>query len=128
MKELLTIFARWPAAILWICLVGPWLARLFGIPIRAAFWRPDRQSQQLTRLQIVCAYGVLIFGIGLSIFNLDSDILHRVLSEKSWSAKLIDLGFQIALSTFMGIVIAFWCAPTQINESPVTKLDLSERR
>jgi hypothetical protein len=100
MKELLTNFARWPAANRWICFADPWLARPFGIPIRAAFWRPDRQSQQLTRLEIVCAYGVLIFGIGLSIFNLDSDTLHRVLSEKSWSAKLIDLGFQIALSTF----------------------------
>jgi hypothetical protein len=128
MKELLVSFVRWPAALLWVCFVGPWIARLFGIPVRAAFWRMDRQDQRLTRLQFVWAFGVLVFGVGFFIFNLDSDIIHRVLLEKRWSAKVLDLAFELVLSVFMGIVIAFWCAPTQMGESPVTELDLTQRR
>lgn len=128
MMDLLVSVASWSAAFLWVCFVGPWLARLFGIPVRAAFWKMDRENERLTRFQFVWAFGVLVFGVGLSIFNLDLDILHKVLLEKAWSAKMIDLGFEFALSVFMGIVIAFWCAPTQMDESPVTELDLSERR
>jgi len=127
MTDLFLGFVRWPAAILWVCFVGPWFARLFGIPVRA-FWKMDHQNQRLTRFQFVWTFGVLIFGVGLSIFNLDLGMLHRILLEKQWSAKLIDLGFEFALSVFMGIVIAFWCAPSQMGESPVTELDLSQRR
>jgi hypothetical protein len=125
--DLLVSFVRWPAAFLWVCFVGPWIARLFGIPVRAAFWKMSRQNQQLTRFQFVWAFGVLVFGVGLFIFNLDLDDIQRVILEKHWSAKLIDLGFEFALSVFMGIVIAFWCAPTQIGESPITELDISQR-
>jgi hypothetical protein len=127
MNELLVFIARGSGALLWVAFVGPWIARLCGIPVRAAFWRVDRQSQRLTRAQFVLAFGVLIFGVGMSMFNLDSDTIHRVLLEKRWSAKIIDLGLEIALSVFMGIVIGFWCAPTQIGESPVIELDLSQR-
>lgn len=126
--DLLISVAKWPVAFLWVCFVGPWLARLFGIPVRAAFWKMGRQNERLTRFQFVWAFGVLVFGVGLFIFNLDLDNLHKVLLEEPWSAKLIDLIFEFALSVFMGIVIAFWCAPTQMDESPVTELDLSERR
>ena len=127
MMDLLVNLLRWPAAFLWVCFVGPWFARLFGIPVRAAFWKIDQRKERLSRFQFVWAFGVLIFGIGMFIFNLDWGILHRVLLEKQWSAKLIELGFEFALSVFMGIVIAFWCAPTQMDESPVTELDLSQR-
>ena len=121
-------FVRWPAAFLWICFVGPWFARLFGIPVRAAFWNTDRHNQQLTRVQFVWAFGVLIFGIGFSIFNFDVDIFHKILLEKQWSAKLIEFGFDFALSVFMGVVIAFWCAPTQKGESPITSIDLTKHQ
>ncbi len=126
MRGLLVDFARVSAALLWVLLVGPWLARLCGIPVRAAFWRNDQQNYRLTRLQFVWAYGVLVFGVGLFIFNLDSHIVQRILLEKQWSAKLVDLGFSLALSIFMGIVVAIWCAPTQMGESPVVKLDLHQ--
>jgi hypothetical protein len=89
MKELLISFVRWPAAILWVWVVGPCLARLFGFPIRTAFWKPDRQNQQLTRPQFIWAFGVLVFGIGFGIVNLDSDTIHTFLLAKSWSAKLV---------------------------------------
>jgi hypothetical protein len=125
MKELLISFVRWPAAILWVWVVGPCLARLFGFPIRTAFWKPDRQNQQLTRPQFIWAFGLLVFGIGFGIVNLDSDTIHTFLLAKSWSAKLVPLGFQLALSIVMGTAIAFWCAPAQLDEPPVTKLDLS---
>lgn len=128
MKVLLISFARGPAALLWVVFVGPWLARLCGIPVRAAFRRMDRQNQRLTRLQFVLAFGVLEWGVGMFIFSLDSDIIQRVLLEKQWSAKLVDLGFSLALSIFMGIVIGFWCAQTQIGESPVIELGLSRRK
>src|ERR1700752_2314902 len=120
MRELLISFARWSAAILWVCVVGPWLARLFGIPIRAAFWKSDRQNEQLTRRQFMWVFGVLVFGVGFSIFNLDSEVIHRLLTEKTWSSRLIDLGVQVLLSICMGIAVVFWCAPTQLDESPVT--------
>ncbi len=128
MKGLLVDLARGSAALLWVCFVGPWIARLCGIPVRAAFWTMDRQNHRLTRFQFVWAFGVLVVGVGMFIFNLDSDIIQRVLLEKRWSAKLAELGFLLALSIFMGIVIGFWCAPTQIGESPVTELDLSKRK
>ena len=127
MSDLLINFVRWSAAILWVCFVGPWLARLLGFPVRAAFWKSDRY-QQLTRRQFIWVFGVLIFGVGFGIFNLDSDVIHRVLLEKQWTARLIALGFQLLLSICMGIAVVFWCAPTQFDESPVTKLDLSQRR
>jgi hypothetical protein len=127
MNGLLLFIARGSGALLWVGFLGPWIARLCGIPVRGAFWKIDRQSEHLTRLQFVWAFGVLIFGVGMSIFNFDADILHRLLLDKQWSARFIDLGFEVALSVFMGIVIAFWCAPTQIGDSPVTELDLSQR-
>jgi uncharacterized BrkB/YihY/UPF0761 family membrane protein len=128
MKELLVGFARTSAALLWVCLVGPWIARLCGIPVRAAFWTMDRQGRRLTRFQFIWAFGVLVIGVGMFIFSLDSDTIQRVLLEKWLGAKLAYLGFSFALSIFMGVVIAFWCAPTQADESPVTKLDLSPRQ
>jgi hypothetical protein len=115
------------AALLWMWLIGPWVARLCGIPVRAAFWTMSRQDHNLTRFQFIWAFGVLVFGFGFFIFNLAPDVIQRVLLEKRWSAKLADLGFSLALTVFMGIVIAFWCAPTQTGDSPVTKLDLSGR-
>lgn len=126
MMNLLVSFVRWPAALVWVCFVGPWIARLCGVPVRAAFWKLDNQGQRLTRFTFVWAFGVLVFGVGLAIFNMDLDVIQRVLLEKSWSAKLFDLGFEFALSIFMGVVIAFWCAPTQMDESQVTQLDLSQ--
>ena len=126
--ELLVNFLRGPAALLWICFVGPWISRMCGIPVRAAFWTMNRQTQRLTRFQFVLAFGVLIIGVGMFIFSLDSDIIQRVLLEKRWSEKLAELAFSLALSVFMGIVIGLICAPTQIDESPVTKLDLSRRQ
>jgi pheromone shutdown protein TraB len=128
MKGLLVNFARESAALLWVCFVGPWIARLCGIPVQAAFWKMDRQTPRLTRLQFVWAFGVLVCGVGISIFNFDSDIIQRVLLEKRWSAKLSEIGFELAISVFMGIVIGFVCAPTQIGETPVTTLDLSRRK
>jgi hypothetical protein len=62
------------------------------------------------------------------IFGLDSDVIQRVLLEKRWSAKLADLGSMLAITVFMGVVIGFWCAPTQNGESPITELDLSQRK
>ena len=128
MNGLLVSIARGSGALLWISFIGQWVARLCGLPVRAAFWRIDRQNQHLTRLQFVWAFGVLVFGIGMSIFNFDSDVIQRVLLDKRWSAKVFDVGFEIALSVFMGIVVAFWCAPTQLGKSPVIELDLSQRR
>lgn len=127
MKGLLVDFARISAALLWVCFVGPWIARLCGIPVRASFWTMDRPSHRLTRFQFVWAFGVLLIGVGMFIFSCDSDLIQRVLLEKHWSAKLLDLGFSLALSVFMGIVIGFWCAPTQNDESSVTGLGLSQR-
>jgi len=40
---------------------------------------------------------------------------------------MADLGFSLGMAVFMGIVIGFWCAPTQLGESPVIELDLSQR-
>ena len=128
MSGLLVDFARGSAALLWVCFVGPWIARLCGIPVRAAFWTMDRQGYRISRAQFVWAFGVLLIGVGLFIFCLDSDVIQRVLLEKRWSAKLADLGLMLAITVFMGIVVGFWCAPTQIGESPVTELDLSQRK
>ena len=125
--HLLSGFVRWPAALLWVIFVGPWLARSLGIPVRAAFWKTDRRDMRLTRFQFVWAYGVLIFGIGLFLFNLDSETLRRLFLERQWSARLADVGFEFGLTIFMAIVVAFWCAPTQADQSPVTELDLSKR-
>jgi hypothetical protein len=111
MKELFVRYACQLAALLWVCFVGPWIARLCGVPVRAAFWTMNRENQQLTRLQFVWAFGVLVCGFGIFIFNLAPDVIRHVLVEKPWSAKLKDLGFSLALSMFMGIVIGFWCAP-----------------
>jgi hypothetical protein len=127
MKGLLVSIASGSAALLWVWFVGPWIARLCGIPVRAAFWRMDRQNPHLTRPQFVWAFGVLVYGVGMFIFNFGSYAILRVLLEKRWSARLVDLGFALALSIFMGIVIGFWCAPTQNGESPLTELDLSQR-
>ena len=88
----------------------------------------DREGHRLTRFQFVWAFGVLVIGLGLFIFNLDTDVIQRVLQEERWSEKLAELGFLLALSVFMGVVIGLWCAPTQIGESPVTELDLSRRK
>jgi hypothetical protein len=108
--------------------VGPWIARLCGIPVRRAFWNMGRQNPHLTRSQFVWAFGVLVLGVGMSIYCLDQDILQRVLSEKRWSARLFDLGFELAMTVFMGVLIALWCAPTQLGESQVTELNLSQRK
>lgn len=128
MKGLLVQFACVSAALLWVCFVGPWIARLCGIPVRAAFWTMNRQSQRLTRFQFIWAFGVLVFGVGMFIFNLAPDVIQRVFLEKRWSAKLADLGFSLALTVFMGVVVSFVCAPTQTGDSPVTELDLSRRK
>lgn len=128
MKALLVDFVRESAALLWVCYVGPWIARLCGIPVRAAFWKMDQQTPHLTRLQFVWAFGVLVCGVGLSILNFGSDVIQRVLLEKRWGAKLSEIGFELALSVFMGIVIGFVCAPTQTDISPLTTLDLPRRQ
>jgi hypothetical protein len=128
MKGLLVQFACISAALLWVCFVGPWIARLCGIPVRAAFWTMNQQNQHLTRFQFVWAFGVLVYGVGMFIFSLAPDTLQRILLEKRWSAKLADLGFSLAITVFMGILIGFWCAPTQTGESSVTGLDLSRRQ
>ena len=88
----------------------------------------DRQGHRISRPQFVCAFGVLVIGVGMFIFGLDSDVIQRVLLEKRWSAKLADLGSMLAITVFMGVVIGFWCAPTQNGESPITELDLSQRK
>jgi pheromone shutdown protein TraB len=88
----------------------------------------DRQGHHLTRFQFVFAFGVLVVGVGMFIFSLDSDLIQRVLLERRLSAKLADLGFMLALTVFMGVVVGFWCAPTQAGESPVTELNLSPRK
>jgi hypothetical protein len=124
----LLFIARVSAALLWVWFAGPWIARSFGIPVQAAFWRMDRQKQRLTRLQFVVAFGVLIFGVGLFIFNCDSETIQRVLLEKRWTARFAYLGFSLALSVFMGIIIGFVCAPAQIDEPQVTDLGLSRRK
>jgi pheromone shutdown protein TraB len=108
-----------------VCFIGPWIARLCGIPVPSKFWTKNWQNRHLPRLQFVWAFGVLIFGVGMFRFSLGSDIARRVLLEKRLSAKLFDLGFALAFSIFMGIVVAFWCAPTQAGESPVIELGLS---
>ena len=86
------------------------------------------QGQRLTRFQFIWAFGVLVFGVGMFIFDLAPDVIQRVFWEKRWSAKLSEIGFELAISVFMGIVIGFVCAPTQIGETPVTALDLSRRQ
>jgi hypothetical protein len=128
MKGLLVDFVRVPAALLWVCIVGPWIARFCGIPVRAAFWTMERQGHHLTRFQFVFAFGVLVVGVGMFIFSLDSDLIQRVLLERQLSAKMADLSTMLGLTVFMGIVIGFWCAPTQAGESPVTELDLFRRK
>jgi hypothetical protein len=128
MKGLLVQFVCGSAALLWVCFVGPWVVRLCGIPVRAAFWTKNGQDHHLTRFQFIWAFGVLVFGVGMFIFSLAPDVIQRVLLEKRWGAKLADLGFSLAITVFMGIIIAFWCAPTQTDDSPVTTLDLSGRK
>jgi hypothetical protein len=127
MKEMLVRYACQLAALLWICFVGPWFARLCGIPVRAAFWTMNSENQQITRIQFIWAFGVLVCGIGIFISSLAPEVIQRVLLEKRWGAMLGDLGFSLGMSVFMGIVIGFWCAPTQLGDSPTIELDLSQR-
>jgi hypothetical protein len=121
-------FASALAASLWVLFVGPWIARFCGIPVRADFWTMNRQDHRLTRFQFVWAFGVLVYGVGMFLFTLAPDVIHRLSMENRWSARLADLGFSLAITVFMGILIGLWCAPTQIGESPVTRLDLSRRQ
>jgi hypothetical protein len=116
------------AAYVWICFIGPWLARLCGIPVPTEFWKKDWQKMHFSRLRFVWAFGVLIFGFGMFLFNLDHDVVNRVLLDRRWSAKLSDVAFALAFSIFMTSVIAFWCAPTLSDKSPVTELGLSRRQ
>ena len=127
MKDQLVSFVSGSLALLWICFVGPWLARLCGVPVRAAFWTMDRQQNPpITRFQFVWAFGVLVCGIGLFIFNFGPNFAKWVPYKRS-SGSMLEVFFAFAISVSMGVVIGFWCAPTQIGESPVTELDLSRR-
>jgi len=127
MKDQLVSFACGSLALVWICFVGPWLARLCGVPVRAAFWTMNRQNPPMTRLQFVWAFGVLVCGIGIFIFNFGPNIAKWVLDKRS-SGSTFGVVFALAISVFMGVVIGFWCAPTQVGESPITQLDLSRRK
>ena len=71
--------------------------------------------------------GVLVCGIGLFIFNFGPNIAKWVLDKRS-SGSTFGVVFALAISVFMGVIIGFWCAPTQVGESPITQLDLSRRK
>src|SRR3569833_2811836 len=112
MKDYLVSLASGSAALLWICFVGPWIARLCGIPVRAAFWTMDRENSPVTRLQFVWAFGVLVCGIGIFIFDFGPNVSQWILEKRSRSS-VSEIVLALAISTFMGIIIGFWCAPTQ---------------
>lgn len=127
MKELLAETVRESAALFWVCFAGPWIARLCGIPLRATFWTMAKENPRVTRTQFVWAFGVCTLGVGLFLFSLDSGLIQQIYLQKSWNATLGRIGFSLALSIFMGVVVAFWCAPTQIGEPAVTELKISEK-
>jgi hypothetical protein len=114
------------AAALWIKLALPLIARWWGIPFRAAFWQEDVYELKLSRWQFVVFYGVAMFGVGGFLLSVP-DELRTVVLYKGWVARLQVVGFSLAFPTFFGIAIAYYCAPTAEDKSPVTELGLSRK-
>lgn len=129
MKGLLVGICSMLAAVFWMSNVGPWIARLCGIPVRKTFEITGRQQNlRLTRLQFVWGIGVLVFGVGTFIMSFGSYTLQRIFLEKRWSARLFDLGVALLISFLIGIVIAFLRPPARNGGYGIIRLNLSQRK
>jgi hypothetical protein len=126
-RQLLS-FAAVAAAILWLRFVAPWIARLFGLPLRGTIWTKERQNQHLTKAQFILAVGILEIGLAGFIWCAWEDALPLILRQETAHFTLFRLSFDLGFWLIVGAVIGLISASSQVGESPVLTIELSKKQ
>lgn len=124
------ILAGWgafAAALLWYSIVAPRIARLFRVPIQRGSSPFGARYERLTKAQFVWTFGVLELGVGFFIYTFGLDLLKALLSGDTRFRLFEHLLFNLAFAIGVGILVGFWSAPTQLDRSPLTEIDLSQK-
>lgn len=112
MRELLVVLGAMSAAVLWMCIVAPLTANVFGVPVRISPWRIDRRNQHLTRTQYVWSIGVLDLGIGMFLLGALWDLLETVLPHgDGFHITLHSIALRLLLCLLLGVGFGLWSAP-----------------
>ena len=130
MKEILIFVIAIALSLLWIILPAQFIARLFRIPVRIAFWNTDKKNLHLTRPQFVWARGVIGFGIGMFLYLFGLTLMENRILGKQHDLLMCFLG-DLIMCFILGIVwgyAAYRYCPSRTAPSPITTSDLSSKQ
>lgn len=119
MLGLAVLLAAVASAVLWISVLAPAIAHLFGVPLAFGFKRRDGKNQQLTKLQFFWGFGVLTWGIGMFLWVTMWDFLEwKLLGDQSSGASLrpAHIGARLVIMLVFGAIVGFWSAPDKHNQ------------
>jgi len=90
MRELVVFLVAVSVALLWVSVLAPLVANIFGVPARASLWRIDRRNQHLTTTQYFWTIGLLGMGMGMLLLFATMDLGEgRHLSVRSITGCLL---------------------------------------
>jgi hypothetical protein len=114
MPGLAVMLGAFASAALWMSVLAPSIARLFGVPLAFGFGGLGRKNQHLTKLQFVWGYGTFTWGIGMFLCFTMWDFLDwKLLADQSSGANLRPerIGARLLLMLIGGAILGFWSAP-----------------
>ncbi len=106
-------------AVLWMSLVAPSVARIFGVRLAFGLWRSYPKNQNLTRPQFVIGYGVFSWGVGMFLCFFTWDYLLWRFADDLWSGRHIQLehaGRSLLIWLAIGLLYGLLVAPRKRGE------------